>query len=84
MNAAPVVPLSLLAEPESIPATLPVRFRLRYVLGVIQGAELVFWVPAMKGAEEELRAAVAALDSIAAEAQAAPRSWLVERIEAEV
>lgn len=85
MNAAPVVPLSLLAESDApTAATRTVRGRLRYVAELLAAAGLAYWTPAIGIAERELSLALVALDSIAGDAPAAPRSWLVERIESEV
>ena len=84
----PVTPLSILTAEPAGPQLgldpLPVRSRLNFVLGVMQSAGLAYWVPAVDDCAAELRQALETLESIVTDAQAAPRSWLIERIEAEL
>ena len=84
--------LSILAEegndmPKATPPAGPaetVRGRLRAALEILQRAEVHYWMESVELAGQEIARALATLDSLAGDCQAAPRSWLVERMEREV
>lgn len=86
MSAAPrtPAPLSILADQVELIPVGTVRERLRRALDVLHAASLIYWAPAIGEATEKIAGAIATLDSFAADAQAAPRSWIVERLEREL